>query len=62
MEKHNVSGIDSTYGGSMFKDPGNHPGMDVLDARDGTDTWMDRYIQQVETTGEAVVALSEKAA
>ncbi len=53
--RHNICGIDSIYGGSMYKEPGDHPGMDVYDARDGTNTWMDRQIAIVTGAGTLTV-------
>lgn len=63
MRKHRFSGIDSTYEkGGFFKDPGYLPGMDVLDARDGTDTWYQRHVDDCEKSAEAIVSLMVEAA
>jgi hypothetical protein len=57
---HNISGIDSTVEGSMFNFSDDFTGMDILDSRDGTDTWMDRYIKQIEASANAILTLAEE--
>ena len=62
MHKHNISGIESTVSGSMYKEPGYHPGMDIYDKRDGTDTWMERYINQLNVAADTIIEIARKVA
>jgi len=56
---HSVAGTGSVYSGSMTKEPGLHAGSDVYDSRNGgTDTFMERAVAQVETTGSAILAFT----
>ena len=54
---HKVSGLDSVYGGSMFRD--ESVVFHILDARDGTDTYRDLAKHNIEMCGSAIVAIVE---
>lgn len=56
-----ISGIDSSYGGRMYMPENYHPV--VLDARTGQDTYMERYVSEIERNsvfGSATIALGDE--
>lgn len=54
--KHNISGLDSVYGGSMFRDESHV--FHVLDARDDTDTYRDLAEFNIQMFGSAIVEIA----